>query len=85
MLTTTHILRLLSIALITAGLLAQAGGWRALWRGLKTTPVADASHVPNRQGMPLDPNRPPWGAPAIWLGIFLGVFSFAWDIAEHFR
>jgi hypothetical protein len=83
--TTTTYLRLISLVLMMAGRIAQAGGWHALWRGLKTTPVADASHAPNRQGMPLDPNRPPWATPAIWLGLFLLLFSFAWDVAEHFR
>jgi hypothetical protein len=84
MLTTTQI-RLIGIIILTLGLVYRTGGWRAYWRGLKTTPVADASHIPNRQGLPLDPNRPPWARPAIWLGLFLLLFSFAWDIAEHIR
>jgi hypothetical protein len=57
-------------------LVYQTGGWRALRRSLHNT---------IEEGLPLDPDRPPWARPAIWLGIFLLVFSFAWDIAEHFR
>jgi hypothetical protein len=83
--TFTTQLRLWGLLFLTLGLVYRSGGWRAFWHGLKTTPVADASHVPNRRGMPLDPNRPPWATPALWLGLFLSSFSYAWDIAEHFR
>src|SRR5215469_8607663 len=47
--TTTTYLRLIGVVIVTLGLVYQTGGWHALWRGLKTTPVADASHIPNRR------------------------------------
>jgi hypothetical protein len=66
MITTTHTLSLISLALLTVGVIYRLGGPRKWWGVMKTTPVGGRVEVDPRYW---------WAGAVIWLGLGLLVLS----------